>query len=445
MLTQNPNPTPTEVQSDPHARRPGSRPQDDTVCWFEDAWTSLADAKVSIMTHSFLYGTAVFEGIRAYWNAEEEQLYLLRAREHFERIVDSSKILMMDPHYSVDQMVDMTIELLKRNGYREDCYVRATVYKSDEAIGVKLHGIESKLNLLSIPFGDYISVDEPISCGTVSWRRTGDLNIPSRAKVVGSYVNPAFSKTEASLNGHEEAIVLTQEGKVSEGSAENLFMVRKGRLVTPGVNADILEGITRSGIIEIASANWASSARSEPSTAVSSTWPTRSSSAVPARRSHRSASIDHRVVGRRRGGAGHRTHHGHILRRGEGQVGGLRGLGRPGLLARQSTSATVDGARLRLERLGLLADDDDDVRVRSRLILVAQLALLVLERAASSFLTVSGIASCGAVVEGDDGPAEVLRVGPAAVERRHERVDALAAQVGGDVDGLGVWSALAVE
>ena len=139
-----------------------------------------------------------------------------------------------------------------KNGYREDCYVRATVYKSDEAIGVKLHGIESKLNLLSIPFGDYISVDEPISCGTVSWRRTGDLNIPSRAKITGSYVNPAFSKTEAALNGHEEAIVLTHEGQVSEGSAENLFMMRKGELVTPGVTSDILEGITRAGIIELA-------------------------------------------------------------------------------------------------------------------------------------------------------------------------------------------------
>ncbi len=251
MLSQKP------LTADPHTQppitRPGSRPLDGTVCWFEGRWTPLADAKVSIMTHSFLYGTAVFEGIRAYWNADEEQLYLLRAREHFERIVDSCKILMMEPGYSVDEMVSMAAELLRQNGYREDCYVRATVYKSDEAIGVKLHGIDSKLNLLSIPFGDYIATDRPISCGTVSWRRTGDLNIPSRAKIVGSYVNPAFSKTEAALNGHEEAIVLTHDGHVSEGSAENLFMVRKGRLVTPGVHADILEGITRAGIIELAS------------------------------------------------------------------------------------------------------------------------------------------------------------------------------------------------
>jgi branched-chain amino acid aminotransferase len=250
MLTQ--KPPGTDTQTSQSAKRPGARPQDDTVCWFDGQWTPLKDAKVSIMTHSFLYGTAVFEGIRAYWNEDEEQLYLLRARDHFERIVDSSKILMMDPGYSVDEMIKLTTELLQQNGYREDCYVRATVYKSDEAIGVKLHGIDSKLNLLSLPFGDYIATDRPISCGTVSWRRTGDLSIPSRAKVVGSYVNPAFSKTEAALNGHEEAIVLTHDGKVSEGSAENLFMVRKGVLVTPGVDSDILEGITRAGIMELA-------------------------------------------------------------------------------------------------------------------------------------------------------------------------------------------------
>ena len=253
------------------------------------------------MTHSFLYGTAVFEGIRAYWNADDEQLYLLKAREHFERIVDSSKILMMDPGYSVDEMVALTVELLRRNGYREDCYVRATTYKSDEAIGVKLHDLQSRLNLISIPFGDYIATDRAIACGTVSWRRTSDLSIPSRAKVVGSYVNPAFSKTEAVLNGYEEAIVLTQEGKVSEGSAENLFMVRRGRLVTPGVHSDILEGITRAGIIELAQArSWASSARCAASTAASSTWPTRSSCAAPAPRSRRSrpSTIDRSATAR---------------------------------------------------------------------------------------------------------------------------------------------------
>lgn len=236
----------------PPARRPGTRPEGKVDCWFEGRWTDLADAKVGIMTHSFLYGTAVFEGIRAYWNEEQGQLYVLKLRPHLERLRDSCKILMMEPGYSVDEMADLVVELVRRNGYREDAYVRPTVYKSSEAIGVKLHGVDCKLNIISLPFGDYIATDRGISCGTVSWRRTGDLAIPSRAKVVGSYVNPAFSKTEAMLNGYDEAIVLTHDGRVSEGSAENLFLVRKGRLITPGVTESILEGITRAGLMQLA-------------------------------------------------------------------------------------------------------------------------------------------------------------------------------------------------
>lgn len=251
MLTDKPS-----TSTDPHAApiaRNGTRPDSDAVvAYFEGGFVPLRDAKVGIMTHSFLYGTAVFEGIRAYWNADQGQLFLLKAREHYERILDSCKILMMDPKLTVQQLCDLTVELLQRNGYKEDAYIRATVYKSSEAIGVRLHNVECQTNILSIPFGDYIATDAGIKCGTVSWRRTGDLSIPSRAKIVGSYVNPAFSKTEAMLNGYDEAIVLTHEGNVSEGSAENLFMVRKGQLVTPGVDQDILEGITRAGLIQLA-------------------------------------------------------------------------------------------------------------------------------------------------------------------------------------------------
>lgn len=231
---------------------PGARPDGPNVVYFERQWVPLAEAKVGIMNHTFLYGTAVFEGIRAYWNADEKQLYLLKAREHFERLCDSSKILMMDPGHTVDEMVQLTLEMLRRNDYRQDAYVRATVYKSSEGIGVRLHDLDAQLNLLSLPFGNYIETDHGIRCGTVSWRRTADTMIPSRGKIVGSYVNPAFSKTEAMLNGYEEAIVLSHDGHVSEGSAENLFMVRKGQLITPGVEQDILEGITRAGLMDIA-------------------------------------------------------------------------------------------------------------------------------------------------------------------------------------------------
>ena len=225
---------------------------DGITAYIEGDFRPLADAKVSVMTHAFLYGTATFEGIRAYWNADEQQLYALKVTEHLERLRSSCKILLMDPLPDVQAVKGIVVDLLKRNAFKEDVYVRPSVYKSTKAIGVKLHGLENDLYVISVPFGDYIDTATGIRCATVSTRRTSDLAIPARAKVAGNYVNSAFSKSEAGLNGFDEAIVLTEAGKVSEGSAENLFMVRGGKLITPGVNDDILEGITRAGIIEIA-------------------------------------------------------------------------------------------------------------------------------------------------------------------------------------------------
>jgi branched-chain amino acid aminotransferase len=225
---------------------------DGITAYLEGDFRPLADAKVSVMTHAFLYGTATFEGIRAYWNADEQQLYALKVAEHLERLRSSCKIMLMDPLPDVQELKGIVVELLKRNAFKEDVYVRPSVYKSTKAIGVKLHGLENDLYVISVPFGDYIDTATGIRCATVATRRTSDLAIPARAKVAGNYVNSAFSKSEAGLNGFDEAIVLTEAGKVSEGSAENLFMVRGGKLVTPGVNDDILEGITRAGIIEIA-------------------------------------------------------------------------------------------------------------------------------------------------------------------------------------------------
>jgi branched-chain amino acid aminotransferase len=225
---------------------------DGITAYLEGDFRPLADAKVSVMTHAFLYGTATFEGIRAYWNADEQQLYALKVTEHLERLRASCKILLMDPLPEVEAVKGIVVELLKRNAFKEDVYVRPSVYKSTKAIGVKLHGLENDLYVISVPFGDYIDTATGIRCATVATRRTSDLAIPARAKVAGNYVNSAFSKSEAGLNGFDEAIVLTEAGKVSEGSAENLFMVRSGKLITPGVNDDILEGITRAGIIEIA-------------------------------------------------------------------------------------------------------------------------------------------------------------------------------------------------
>jgi len=222
------------------------------VCYFQGDYVRLGEAKVSIMTHAFLYGTAVFEGIRAYWNADEKQLYGLRIKEHIVRLRNSSKIMLMAELPSVAEFTEIVLQVLRRNEFQEDAYCRPSVYKSTKAIGVKLHGLTHDFYVLAIPMGDYIDTEKGISTGTVSWRRTSDVSMPSRSKITGSYVNPAFSKTEAMLNGFEEAIVLTAEGHVAEGSAENLFMIRDGVLITPAVSEDILEGITRAGIIEIA-------------------------------------------------------------------------------------------------------------------------------------------------------------------------------------------------
>lgn len=212
----------------------------------------LAEAKIGVMTHGFLYGTATFEGIRAYWNEEQGQLFGLKVREHFRRLTDSAKILLMEPPLPVDELVTLTAELLRRNGFRQDTYIRPTLYKSTEAIGVRLHRLEREMVIFAVPFGEYIAIDRGISAQTVSWRRNSDLAIPARAKITGAYANSAFSKSEAQLNGYDEAIVLTHDGHVSEGSAENIFMVRDGVLMTPGVSDDILEGVTRAGMMELA-------------------------------------------------------------------------------------------------------------------------------------------------------------------------------------------------
>ena len=246
MLTQKPAATPAP-------RTSGARDQNSLICYFEGEFVPLGQANVSIMTHAFMYGTAVFEGIRAYWNAEQGQLYALKVREHVERIRNSCKVLLMDKNLpSVDELTALIIEVARRNEYREDAYIRPSFYKSTKAIGVKLHGLDHQLYILTLPFGNYIDIDTGIRVGTVSWRRVQDDALPARSKIVGAYVNSAFAKTEAMLNGFDEALVLTADGHASEGSAENLFVVRDGVLITPAVTDDILEGITRAGIIEIA-------------------------------------------------------------------------------------------------------------------------------------------------------------------------------------------------
>jgi branched-chain amino acid aminotransferase len=230
---------------------PSAASLDDLICYFEGGFVPMRDAKVSIMTHAFMYGTATFEGIRAYWNEEQGRLYGLRIREHVERIRQSCRILLMQDVPSVDVLSGLILETVRRNGFREDVYIRPSFYKSTRAIGVRLHDLDNELYIISLPFGNYIDTDHGVRLMTSSWRRNADEALPARGKIVGGYVNMAFQKSEAELNGYDEAVVLTPDGHVNESSAANIFMVRDGVAITPPVSDDLLEGVTRKGLMEI--------------------------------------------------------------------------------------------------------------------------------------------------------------------------------------------------
>jgi len=208
-------------------------------------------ARVGIMTHALSYGTGCFEGIRAYWNEQAGENYIFRLREHFERLHRSCRIMNITLPYSVDDLIEVSVELVRRNNLRENCYLRPFAYKADEIIGVKLHDLMDHFTMYTVPMGDYVATTG-LHCGVSSWRRVDDNMMPARAKISGAYVNSAFAKTEALTNGYDEAIMLTAEGHVSEGSAENLFMLTNNELATPPPSENILLGVTRDTVMELA-------------------------------------------------------------------------------------------------------------------------------------------------------------------------------------------------
>ncbi len=220
--------------------------------FFEGKLVPISEAKISIQTNSFHYGTAVFEGIRAYWNSSKKTLFALFLKEHYERMLINCKILNLKPKYTAQQLVDITVELLKKNAHEEDVYIRPIAYFSDLKISPKLAGYNTELAIYTVPLGDYLDTSKGLKAKTSSFHRINDTMIPARCKVAGAYVNSAFAKTEAVMNGYDEAIMLNPDGTVAEGSGENLFIVRKGVLITPPSSSNILEGITRNAVIELA-------------------------------------------------------------------------------------------------------------------------------------------------------------------------------------------------
>jgi len=203
--------------------------------YFEGKIVPVSEAKVSVATHAFNYGTAVFGGMRGYWNEEQKRLFVFRPWDHFHRLLNSARLICIEPQYDEETLIQLMVDLLRQENWRRDIYIRPMFYMSDTGIGVRLHDLKSELTIWSVPYVKYIKNDTSAHVTVSSWRRIDDNMIPARGKVSGAYVNSALIKTDASRSGFDEALVLDQNGHVSEGSAMNI----------------ILEGITRRSVIEL--------------------------------------------------------------------------------------------------------------------------------------------------------------------------------------------------
>lgn len=220
--------------------------------YFQGRIVPYSEARVGVATHALNYGTGAFAGLRGYWNADQEQLYVFRPRDHFIRLLNAAKMLCCSLDLTPEALVELALNVVRAEGYRRDCYIRPLIYKASEVIGVRLHDLRDELAIYSVPFHKYIERDDDAHVTFSAWRRVDDNAIPARGKICGAYVNSSFIKTDAALSGFDEVLVLTQEGHVSEASAMNVFMVRDGQLITPPVTENILEGITRRSLMILA-------------------------------------------------------------------------------------------------------------------------------------------------------------------------------------------------
>jgi branched-chain amino acid aminotransferase len=221
------------------------------LAYFGGKFVPVTEAKVGVMTHALHYGTAVFEGIRGNWNADEGKTFIFRPREHYVRLLDGAKVLRMKLPVNADQLTRITVELVERLGYRGDLYIRPIAFKSSQLVAnLKLHEVDDDFTVIAVPFGRYL--DNPVlRCTTSSWRRIDETMIPPRVKLAGLYINSILAKTDAVLAGFDEAILLNYDGFVSEGSGENLFLVKNGEVITPPLYNGILPGITRDTVMEV--------------------------------------------------------------------------------------------------------------------------------------------------------------------------------------------------
>jgi len=224
----------------------------DSIVYFDGAFMPLAQANVSVATHGLHYGTGCFEGIRAYWRDDHRELYILRLEEHVERFFQSCCILRITPPFRRSEMCDLVIEVLRRNGYQSDVYIRPIAFKSTATIKLTLDHLDDSIAIFAFPFGDYTHREGGLRVCLSPWRRIDDNAIPTKAKVTGSYVNASLASDDAHRDGYDEALLLNQDGSLAEASSSNVFLVRGQRLITPAVSENILEGITRDAVLTLA-------------------------------------------------------------------------------------------------------------------------------------------------------------------------------------------------
>lgn len=223
------------------------------VAFHQGEYVPLEQASIGIMTHAFHYGTAVFEGIRGNWNSDDGRMYIFRMRDHYQRLQDGCKIMRIKLPYSVSDLCDITVEMVERSGFDQDIYIRPIAYKSEERVAyLNLGGLADGFTVMAVPFGNYIDSEAAAKLCTSSWRRMEDTMIPPHTKISGLYVNSILAKTEAMAAGFDEAIVLNDKGYVSEGTGENVFLYRNGRLATPPLVDNVLPGITRECVMDLA-------------------------------------------------------------------------------------------------------------------------------------------------------------------------------------------------
>jgi branched-chain amino acid aminotransferase len=222
------------------------------IAYFEGGYVPIEKANVSILTHSFNYGTALFEGIRGYHCPDDDNILIFRLKEHIDRFVRNFSILCMNVTETREDIEQICIELVKRSEFREGVYIRPIAYKCEHSLGPKLHDVDTRFCCWIMKLGDYVDIASGLDVVVSSWRRLSDNAIPSRAKTVGSYINSSLASSEAKQAGFDEAIFLREDGSVAEGSAMNLFIVQDGKLITTPPTADILLGITRNTVMQIA-------------------------------------------------------------------------------------------------------------------------------------------------------------------------------------------------